>query len=81
MFKILDAKYAPADLHKVANTNAHLTDNQKEKLYALFSQHIPLFDDTLGKWEGNPYHVELRRGAKPYHTRPYSIPHAYKCTL
>ena len=47
----------------------------------LLSQHEPLFDGTLGKWEGNPYHVEIRKGAKPYHATPYSIPHAYKHTL
>ena len=29
MSKILDAKYAPADLRDVANANAHLAGNQK----------------------------------------------------
>ena len=81
MSKILDAKYAPADLRKVANTNAHLTHNQKEKLYALLSKHEALFDGTLGKWEGGPYHAELCEEEKPCHARPYSIPHAYKRTL
>ena len=81
MSKILDAKYTPADLRKVANTNAHLTNNQKEKLYALLSQHEPLFDSTMGKWEGNPYDMELYKGAKSDHKNPYSIPHTYKRTL
>ena len=81
MSKILDAKYVSADLCKVANTNAHLTNNQKEKMYALLSQHDLLFNDILGKWGGNPYHVELHKGAKPYHACPYSILHAYECTL
>ena len=31
-FKMLDAKYAPADLREVGNTNTHLTNNQKEKI-------------------------------------------------
>ena len=64
MSKILNGKYALADLREVANANAHLTDNQKEKLHLLLLQHEPLFDGTLGKWEGNPCHVELRKGAK-----------------
>ena len=81
MSKILDAKYALADLCKVENTNAHLTNNQKEKLYALLSQHKLLFDGTLDKCEGNSYHVELRKGANTYHTTLYSIPHAYERTL
>ena len=29
MSKILDAEYAPADLHEVVKTNAHLTKNKK----------------------------------------------------
>ena len=58
--KILDVKYASADLREVANANAHLTNIQKEKLHALLSQHEPQFDGVLGKWEGNPYHTELR---------------------
>ena len=64
MFKILDAKYAPSNLHDVENANAHLTNNQKEKLHLLLSQHELMFDGMLGKWEGNPCHVELRKGAK-----------------
>ena len=82
MFKILDAKYAPANFHDVENANAHLINNQKEKLHLLLSQHeLMFFDGMLGKWEGNPYHLELCKGAKPYHATLYSIPHAYKCTL
>ena len=49
MSKILDAKHAPADMRKVVNTNTYLTNNQKENLYALLSQHKPLFNGTLGK--------------------------------
>ena len=32
MSKILDTKYAPVDLREVENANAHLTNNQKEKI-------------------------------------------------
>ena len=64
MSKILDSKYTPANLREIANANAHLTNNQQEKIHALLSQHEPLFDGMLGKWEGNPYHVELSKGAK-----------------
>ena len=56
-------------------------NNQKEKLHLLLSQHEPLFDGTLGKWEGNPYHMELCKGAKPYHATLYSLPHVYERTL
>ena len=67
MSKILDAKYAPANWHEVGDANAHLSKIQKIKLHTLLSQHAQLFKGTLGKWEGNPCHVELREGVKPYH--------------
>ena len=81
MSKILEVKYALADLREVADANAHLTNDQKEKLHTLLSQHAPLFNGMLGKWEGNPYHIELRKGVKLYHATLYSIPHAYGCTI
>ena len=81
MSKILDAKYAPANLREVADANAHLTKLKKNKLHALLSQHAQLFNGTLSKWEGDPYHVELREGVNPYHVTPYSILHAYERTL
>ena len=40
-----------------------------------------LFDGSLGQWTGEPYHIELRKDAKPYHGRPYSVPKAFKRTL
>ena len=40
-----------------------------------------LFDGSLGKWTGKPYHIELRPDAKPYHGRPYSVPKAFEHTL
>ena len=40
-----------------------------------------LFDGTLGKWTGEPYHIQLKEGATPYHARPYSVPKAYERTL
>ena len=47
----------------------------------LLQKHESLFDGTLGKWKGPPYHIDLQPGAKPYRAKPYSIPEAYKQTL
>jgi hypothetical protein len=33
---------------------------------------------TLGTWKGTKYNIELQKGAKPYHGRPYSVPKAYE---
>ena len=48
--KILDAKYAPADLDEVVRTCGHLTDDEKRQLHALLSKYDHLFDGTLETW-------------------------------
>ena len=48
--KILDAKYAPADLDEVVRMCGHLTDDEKCQLHALLSKYDHLFDGTLGTW-------------------------------
>jgi hypothetical protein len=40
-----------------------------------------LFDGTLGKWTGEPYHIELKPSAIPYHARPYPVPRIHEQTL
>jgi hypothetical protein len=40
-----------------------------------------LFDGTLGDWKLPPVSFELKEGMKPYHGRPYPIPHKHKAVL
>ncbi len=40
-----------------------------------------LFDGTLGDWKLPPVSFELKDGMKPYHGRPYPIPHTHKAIL
>ena len=79
--KILDAHYEKADLSKVCEECSHLTPEEREALLALLRRYEPLFDGTLGKWTGDPYGIELKPDAKPYHARPYPIPKIHKPTL
>ena len=79
--KILEAKYTPADLAKLAQINAHLTAEQQESLLETLNERKELFDGSLSKWKGTQYHVELKEGVKPYHARPYAVPHTYERTL
>ena len=81
MSKILDAKYAPADLAKIVEELRHLDEEQRSQLLKLLQSHEKLFDGTLGQWKGSSYKVELRDGVKPYHARPYAIPQAYEKTF
>jgi hypothetical protein len=41
----------------------------------------PLFNGTLGDWKLPPVSFELKEGMKPYHGRPYPIPHKHKVVL
>jgi Reverse transcriptase (RNA-dependent DNA polymerase) len=78
---ILDAKYAPTDIAKYATEQKNLTADERLELYTLMKKFEGLFDGSLGKWTGKPYHIELRPDAKPYHGRPYSVPKAFEHTL
>ncbi len=40
-----------------------------------------LFDGTLGDWKLPPVSFELKEGMKPYHGRPYPVPHKHKAVL
>ena len=46
--KILNAKYAPADLNVVIQACRHLMEDEKSQLHALLCKYKHLFDGTLG---------------------------------
>ncbi len=82
MVKILDAKYEKADLPAIIRENcSHLTASNREKLLSVLLKFEPLFDGTLGDWKLPPVSFELKEGMKPYHGRPYPIPHKHKAVL
>ncbi len=54
------------------------TASDREKLLSVLLKFEPLFDGTLGDWKLPPVSFELKEGMKPYHGRPYPIPHKHK---
>ena len=48
--RILDVKYAPANLDKEMNKNVHLSREQKRELKKLLLKFQDLFDGSLGTW-------------------------------
>ena len=50
-------------------------------LKALLKKYEHLFDGTLGVWNDEPYNIELKEGAKPYHSRPFPVPKIHEQTL
>ncbi len=82
MVEILDAKYEKADLPAINRENcSHLKASDREKLLSVLLKFELLFDGTLGDWNLLPVSFELKECMKPYHGRPYLIPHKHKAIL
>jgi hypothetical protein len=82
MVENFDAKYEKADLPAIIRENcSHLKATDKEKLLSVLLRFELLFDGTLGDWNLLPVSFELKEGMKPYHGRPYPIPHKHKAVL
>jgi hypothetical protein len=79
--KILDGKYEPADLNKIACNCDYLTDDEQMQILSLLHKYQHLFEGLLGTWNAKPYNIELRPKAKPYHSRPFLVPKIHKATL
>ena len=79
--RILDAKYEKANLSQIFREAIHLETCEQDKLYKVLNKYEILFDGTLGKWEGKPYHIDLRDNVTPFHAKPFSIPKMYEHTL
>ncbi len=80
--EILDANYDKADLLGIVKINCvHLSTSHCNLLLEFLLKFKELFDGTLGDWKLLPVSFELKKGAKPYHGRPYPIPKIHKATL
>jgi hypothetical protein len=72
---ILDAKYEKANLRSVVDELCkHLSLHAQNKLLDLLTEYEDLFYGTLGEWNTEPVHLELKEGAKPFHGRPFPVP-------
>ena len=78
---VLDAKYEPADLDKIARNCNYLTDDKQMQLLLLLHKYQHLFNGSLGTRNAKPYDIELKPDAKPYHSRPFLVPKIYEVTL
>jgi hypothetical protein len=53
-----------------------LTDDEKQTLGKTLKNYPTLFGGGLGILNIKPVKLELIDGAKPYHARPFSVPHS-----
>jgi hypothetical protein len=80
--EILDAKYEKVDLLAIVRENcSYLQASDREKLLSMLLKFELLFNGRLGDWNLLPVSLELKKGMKLYHGRPYHIPHKHKAIL
>jgi hypothetical protein len=79
--RILDANYKKADLPEVIRTCTQLSQHEQNELLEVLQEFEDLFDGTLGDWKTEPFSFELKKDAKPYHSRAYPIPKVHKETI
>src|SRR5210317_690650 len=75
-----DLKYAPAHLQAEVN-KCDCNEEEKVLLFTTLNKFKDLFDDTLGKWNMKDTSIELKPDAKPYHSKPYPVPHSQEQKL
>jgi hypothetical protein len=80
--RILDAKYAKADLQSIIKNNCkHLSADHHQKLLQRLAKFESLFDGTLGDWKTKPVSFQLKEGVSPYHGRAFPVPKIHKDVL
>ena len=72
--RIVELKYAPADLEDIVSNIKTINLEEKEKLLKLFNKFKHLFDGTLGSWKTSPVDLQLKEDAKPVFQKPYPVP-------
>jgi transposase InsO family protein len=75
--EILSSKYEQVDTQAMAQQQKHLTQRQRDDLAQLLSNFTTLFSGKLGCYPHEKVHLELNDKARPFHHRPYPIPHAH----
>ena len=79
--RIMEVKYAPADLDEIVKEIKHLTHEEQSQLLTLLTKYEDLFDGSLGTWKTEPIELELKPESIPYHARPYPVPHSQEKKL
>ena len=79
--RILDVKYAPADLEELCAECKHLSLQEQKELCALLTKFSDLFDGSLGTWNMDPVDIELNEDAKPHHAKPFPVPQSQEKKL
>ena len=78
--RILDANYSKVDIDPFVNELQHLNTTEQQQLATLLKKFPVLFGGGLGLLNIPPISLELINGAKPYHAKPFPVPHSLEQT-
>ena len=79
--KILDAHYERANLAEVVEKHcSHLSKERRGKILQVLRQYEDLFGGTLGDFQTEPVHLELKEGTKPKHHKSFPVPKIHEET-
>ena len=81
MTRIAESKYEPANLDKVVRSCLNLMADQQSQLQEVLPHHEAMFDGQLCEWKMEPISIELKKDARPVHSRPYTIPKIHEETV
>ena len=59
----------------------HLKVKLKNSSLELLKKYQEMFDETLGKYIGSDFNIELKEDAEPYQAKPFPIAKIHKPSL
>ena len=72
------SEYDKHDHKEMVERCFHLTTEQKYIMNTLFSKYKELFSGNLGRVPGPPVKFKLKKEAKPFYSRAYTVPKAFE---
>jgi hypothetical protein len=76
--EILSSKYDEVNTSEMAQKQVHLSQGQRDQLSGVLKRYSTLFSGKLGCYPGRKVHLDVDKDAKPFHSRPYPIPHVHR---
>jgi hypothetical protein len=73
--RMLDADYRKVEVDNFVEESAHLAEDEKQILGKPLKKFPMFFGGGFGMLNIKPVKLELIDGAKPYHARPFPVPH------
>jgi hypothetical protein len=78
---IADAKYEKAEISEVMADITYLTVPERNDLCRTLLANEDLYSSKLGCYPNKVFSLKLKPNAKPFHLKPYAVPHIHLSTF